>query len=244
MIRLIFCTLCWIVCSLVAAVVGFPVLYLTGRVDLLWRLSVWASYAGYHLAGIRVRSVGREKLEAGRAYLFMSNHASNLDPPIITYLLGGRISIITKQELFKIPLFGRAMRAANFVPINRADSRAALKSVREAARVLQSGMAMLVFPEGTRSPDGKLLPFKNGSFHLALEAGVPVVPVTVVGSHEAWPKGSMSLHPGEVVVHFHAPIDPRQFAHKQDLLVAVRAAIHSALPEPYRDSPTAEPASR
>ena len=65
------------------------------------------------------------------------------------------------------------------------------------------------FPEGTRSPDGKLLPFKNGSFHLALEAGVPVVPVTVVGSHEAWPKGSMSLHPGEVVVHFHAPIDPR-----------------------------------
>jgi 1-acyl-sn-glycerol-3-phosphate acyltransferase len=183
-------------------------------------------------------------LEAGRAYLFMSNHASNLDPPIITYLLGGRISIITKQELFKIPLFGRAMRAANFVPIDRADSRAALKSVREAARVLQSGMAMLVFPEGTRSPDGKLLPFKNGSFHLALEAGVPVVPVTVVGSHEAWPKGSMSLHPGEVVVHFHAPIDPRQFAHKQDLLVAVRSAIHSALPEPYRDSPTVEPASR
>ncbi len=244
MIRLIFCALCWIFCSLVAAVVGFPVLYLTGRVDLLWRLSVWASYVGYRLAGIRVRSVGREKLEAGRAYLFMSNHASNLDPPIITYLLGGRISIITKQELFKIPLFGRAMRAASFVPINRADGRAALKSVHDAARVLQSGMAMLVFPEGTRSPDGKLLPFKNGPFHLAMEAGVPVVPVTMVGSHEAWPKGSMSLHPGEVVVHFHAPIDPRQFAHKEDLLAAVRAAIHSALPEPYRDSPTAEPASR
>ena len=242
MIRLIFCTLCWIFCAMVAAVVGFPVLYLTGSVDLLWRLSVWASYVGYHLAGIRVRSVGSEKLEAGRAYLFMSNHASNLDPPIVTYLLGRRISIITKQELFKIPLFGRAMRAADFVPINRADSRAARNSVREAARVLQSGMAMLVFPEGTRSPDGKLLPFKNGSFHLALEAGVPVVPVTVVGSHEAWAKGSPSLHAGEVVVHFHEPIDPRQFAKRQDLLATVRAAIQSALPEPYCDSPTAESA--
>ena len=177
-----------------------------------------------------MRSVGLEKLRDQPAYLFMSNHASNLDPPVITLLLGRRISIITKQELFKIPLFGRAMRAADFVPINRADSRSALKSVQQAARVLQSGMPMLVFPEGTRSPDGKLLPFKPGPFHLALEAGVPVVPITIVGTYEAWPKGSMSLRRGEVVVYFHAPIDPRQFTRKQDLLAAVRAAIHSGLP--------------
>ncbi len=87
-------------------------------------------------------------------------------------------------------------------------SSSAVESVREAAHVLQSGLGMLVFPEGTRSPDGRLLPFKKGPFHLAMEAGVPVVPITIVGSHEAWPKGRMSLHPGEVVVHFHAPIDP------------------------------------
>jgi 1-acyl-sn-glycerol-3-phosphate acyltransferase len=96
-------------------------------------------------------------------------------------------------------------------------------------------MGMLIFPEGTRSPDGKLLPFKKGPFHLAMEAGVPVVPITIVGSHEAWPKGKMAMHGGEIVVHFHAPIDPHQFSSRDELLAAVRAAIHSALPEKYRD---------
>jgi 1-acyl-sn-glycerol-3-phosphate acyltransferase len=243
-IRLILCIAFWALFSIPAALVGFPALYLTGRIDLLWKLSLWAANAGYRLTGVRVRSVGLEKLENGRAYLFMSNHVSNLDPPIITSLLARRISIIAKQELFKIPLFGRAMRAADFVPINRSSRRSAISSVRDAARVLQSGLGMLVFPEGTRSRNGKLLPFKKGPFHLAMEAGVPVVPITIVGSYEAWPKGRMSLRPGEVVVNFHPPIDPHQFARKEDLLAAVRAAIHSALPEQYRDSTTVEPASR
>jgi 1-acyl-sn-glycerol-3-phosphate acyltransferase len=240
-IRLIFCVVLWIVFSILAAVVGFPALYITGRIDVLWALSLWAASTGYRLAGIRVRAVGREQLEDGRAYLFMSNHVSNLDPPIITPLLGRRIAIIAKQELFKIPLFGRAMRAGGFVAVNRADRRSAVESVNNAVHVLQSGLGMLVFPEGTRSRNGRLLPFKKGPFHLAIEAGVPVVPITIIGSHEAWPKGSLALHAGEVVVHFHAPIDPRQFASKEDLLAAVRAAIQSALPTPPRDPATVEP---
>ena len=243
MILLFFCVVCWTLYSIPAAVLGFSSLYLTGSVDLLWKLSVWAGVAGYRSCGIRVRVVRQEKLEDGRAYLFISNHASNLDPPIITPLLGQRISIIAKQELFKIPFFGRAMRAAGFVAVNRADSRAAIHTIRDAIAVLQSGRSMLVFPEGTRSPDGKLLPFKKGPFLLAMEAGVPVVPITIAGSHQAWPKGKMQLNPGEVVVHFHPTIDPRQFKRKEDLLVAVRAAIQSALPESSPDSPRAEPAS-
>jgi len=242
-IRLIFCVVCWVLFSIPAALVGFPSLYLTGRIDRLWSLSLWAANAGYRLAGIRVRAVGREKLEDGRAYLFMSNHASNLDPPIITHLLGRRISIIAKLELFRIPLFGRAMRAGGFVAIDRSDRRSAVKSVRDAVCVLRSGLGMLVFPEGTRSPDGRLLPFKKGPFHLALDAGVPVVPITITGTHEAWPKGGMSMHPGEVVVYFHSPVDPHQFTRKEQLLAAVRTVIHSKLPEQYRDLPKAEPAS-
>jgi 1-acyl-sn-glycerol-3-phosphate acyltransferase len=242
-IRLLFCIVFWVVFSIPAAVVGFPALYLTGRVDLLWKLSLWGSRAGYRLAGIRVRSVGHENLQDGCAYLFMSNHVSNLDPPIIANLLGRRISIMTKQELFEIPVFGRAMHAAGFVAVNRSSRKAAVGSVRDAVRVLQSGLGMLVFPEGTRSRDGKLLPFKKGLFHLAMEAGVQVVPITIVGSREAWPKGKMSIHSGEVVVHFHEPIDPHRFARKEELLAAVRSAIHSVLPEQYRDSATAEPAS-
>ncbi len=244
MIRLLFCVVLWVLFSIPAALLGFPALYLTGRVDLLWKLSLWAAGAGYRLAGIRVRAVGRELIEDGRAYLFMSNHVSNLDPPIITPLLGERICIIAKQELFKIPFFGRAMLAAGFVSVDRSNRKAAAESVNSAIHVLQSGRGMLVFPEGTRSPDGRLLPFKKGPFRLAMEAGVPVVPITIVGSYEAWPKGRMSLHAGEVVVHFHPPIDPHQFSHKEDLLAAARASIHSVLPEPYRDSATDEPASR
>jgi 1-acyl-sn-glycerol-3-phosphate acyltransferase len=243
-IRLIFCVVCWVLLSIPAAVIGFPALYITGRIDLLWKLSLWAAATGYRLAGIRVRTVGSERLEEGRAYLFMSNHVSNLDPPIITPLLGRRIAIIAKQELFKIPSFGRAMRAGNFVAVNRSDRKAASESIRESATVLQSGLGMLVFPEGTRSSSGKLLPFKKGPFRVAIEAGVPVVPITITGSHEAWPKGTMRLNKGEVVVTFHSPIDPRQFARKEELLAAVRAAIDSALPASCRDSAKGEPASQ
>lgn len=240
-IRLIFCVILWVVFALIAALIGFPALYITGRIDLLWSLSLWAARTGYTLSGIRVRAVGREHLQPGQAYLFMANHTSNLDPPLITPLLGRRIAIIAKQELFKIPLFGRAMRAGSFVAVNRADRRSAVESVTNAAHVLQSGLGMMVFPEGTRSRDGRLLPFKKGPFHLAMEAGVPVVPITVVGTHEAWPKGTARLRAGEVKVYFHAPIDPKHFESREALMAAVRAAINSALPERYRDASMASP---
>ena len=243
MIRLIYCVILWTFFALIAAIAGIPALYLTGRIDVLWNLSLWAARTGRRLAGIRVRAVGRESLEPGRAYLFMANHTSNLDPPIITPLLGRRIAIIAKQELFKIPLFGYAMRKANFVALNRADRRSAVESVGNAVHVLQSGLGMMVFPEGTRSRDGLLLPFKKGPFHLAMEAGVPVVPITVVGAHEAWPKGTMKLRAGEVVVYFHRPIDPRRFASREELMAAVRSAINRALPEAYRDPATASPSA-
>lgn len=244
MIRLLFCILAWVVCSIPAAVVGFPALYITGRVDLLWKLSLWGARAGYTLAGIRVRAEGHEQSQDGQAYLFMANHTSNLDPPVITPLLGRRVSIMAKQELFKIPIFGRAMQAAGFVSVNRSHRRDAIESVRTAVSVLHSGLGMLVFPEGTRSRDGHLLPFKKGPFHLAMEAGVPVVPITIVGSHDAWPKGGFSLRPCQLVVHFHAPIDPHHFANKNELIAAVRASIHSALPPQYQDTVTDEAAAR
>ena len=163
MIRLMFCVVCWVLCSIPAAVIGFPSLYLTGRVDLLWKLSLWASSVGYRLAGVRVRAVGREQLEEGRAYLFMSNHTSNLDPPIITRLLGRRISIIAKQELFKIPFFGRAMYAGNFVAVDRSDWKSAIDSVRQAAKVLQSGLGMLVFPGGNALTRRQTVDIQKGS---------------------------------------------------------------------------------
>ena len=232
MIRLLVCLISWIICSIPAAVIGFPALFITGRVDLLWKLSLWGARTGYRLVGIRVRCVGYERLQEGKSYFFIANHTSNLDPPVITPLLGRRVSIMAKEELFRIPIFGTAMRAVGFVSVNRKDRSAA--AIREAVRVLQSGRGMLAFPEGTRSLDGRLLPFKKGPFHLAMEAGIPVAPITITGSYEAWPKGSFKLRPSELTVHFHEPIDPHQFSNREELLCAVREAIDSALPEAYR----------
>ena len=147
---------------------------------------------------------------------------------------------MAKQELFRIPIFGLAMRRARFVSVNRTDRRAAIDSIREAVSTLHSGLGLLVFPEGTRSRDGKLLPFKKGPFHLAMEAGVPIVPITIVGSHDAWPKGKLRLRSAELIVRFHAPIEPHTFKDKDGLLVAVRAAIEGGLPEEYRHHPASK----
>ena len=237
MIRAVFCFFVWVLLAIPAAVIGFPVLFITGRVDLLWTLSIWAGRTGHRLAGIRTRVEGYEQLDPAGTYIFMANHASNLDPPVITPLLDRRVFIMAKQELFRIPIFGTAMRRARFVSVNRTDRRAAIESIREAVSTLHSGLGLLVFPEGTRSRDGKLLPFKKGPFHLAMEAAVPIVPITIVGSHAAWPKGKLRLRAATLIVHFHAPLEPRNFADKDALLVAVRAAIEGGLPEEYRHHP-------
>lgn len=234
MIRLLWCLAMWALLAVPAALVGFPALYLTGRIDLLWRLSLWAARQGYELAGIRVRVEGAEHLADGRPALFVANHVSNLDPPIITAALGRRIAILAKKELFDIPIFGRGMRAAGFVAVDRSQRRAALDSVRQAVERLRNGASMLVFPEGTRSPNGCLQEFKKGPFHLAMAAGVAVVPVTITGTFEAWPKRRFSLRAGTVVVRFHPALDPQSFATREALLAAVRTQIASALPPRFR----------
>jgi 1-acyl-sn-glycerol-3-phosphate acyltransferase len=164
-------------------------------------------------------------------YIFMSNHVSNIDPPLLVPLLPRRVTVMVKKELFKLPILGPAMRMADFIPINRSNREAAIGSVREAANVVRKGLDLLVFPEGTRSRDGRLLPFKKGSFHLAMDTGVPIVPVTILGTEALLPKGSVLARPGKVSIVFHAPIDPKEFADRDELMEAVTASVKSALPE-------------
>ena len=234
MIRSSVVVLFWAMYVIGAALVGFPVTLLTRDISFLWRISMWGALAGVRLGGIRLRTAGRERLDPKQTYLFMSNHVSNLDPPIIVPLLQRRISILVKKELFRLPIFSTAMRIAEFVAVDRRNRDAAIESIKAAVRVLQSGMSMLVYPEGTRSRDGRLLPFKKGPFHMAVDAGVLIVPVTMVGTHEAWPKGTFRINPGEVTAYFHPPIDPRNFDSREALMDAVREAIESALPKQYQ----------
>lgn len=236
MIRAAITVLFWIVYLFFGALISFPVALVTKRIDFLWKVAILGSRLGIRVAGVRVEVVGRQNLDPAQPYLFMANHVSNIDPPLLTPLLERRISVLAKIELFRIPIFGTAMRLAGFVPVDRGKREAAIDSVREAVRVMQSGMSMLVYPEGTRSPDGKLLPFKKGPFHLAMDAGIPVLPITMVGLYETWPKGKFRLTPGTVTVIFHPAIDPKQIGDRDRLMMAVRDAIESGLPEKYRGS--------
>jgi len=126
------------------------------------------------------------------------------------------------------------MRLASLVPVDRRNREAAIASLHSAAEALRSGVSMTIWPEGTRSPDGRLLPFKKGPFYLAIESRVPIVPVTLVGTHEIWPKGEFAIHPGTATVIFHEPIDPATFSAQEELMVAVRERIRSGLPEKYQ----------
>ena len=214
-----------------AALIALPWTLLTGDGRLLYRTGMWIVRAGLRLSGIRVQPEGLQKLDAERTYIFMANHASNLDPPVLLPLIPRRTSVLVKKELFRIPVLGPAMRIARLVPVDRSRRERAIASLHAAAAVLRDGLNMTIFAEVTRSPDGRLLPFKKGPFHLAVETGVPVVPVTIVGSYEAQPKGRLAVRPGLIRVVFHEPIESSQFPDKLALLEAVRARIASALPE-------------
>ena len=224
----------YVVLALPAAAIALPWALITGKIDLLYHWSMWILRTGVRLAGIRVRVEGREHIPA-QPSIFMANHVSNLDPPILLPELPFRTAFFLKRSLIKIPILGLGMRLADFVPVDR-DGRleSARESVQVAKRVLASGVNISTFPEGTRSRTGKLLPFKKGAFFLAMESGVPVVPISIWGSERMMIKGSLRIHPGIAHLTFHPAIYPQQFATREQLLSAVRRAITSGLPEGMR----------
>lgn len=229
MLRALIAVVFWLLFVPPAALITFPWTFLTGNADFLYRTAMWLAWTGVRLSGVRVEVRGREHFDAMRTYIYMCNHTSNLDPPIVVPLIPKRTSVLVKKELFRVPILGRAMRLGDLVPVDRANRDAAIASVERAAGVMDKGLNMTIFPEGTRSYDGKLLPFKKGPFYLAMETGFPVIPMTIVNSHELWPKGKFSIKQGTVIVVFHEPIDPRRFADREALMDAVRAKIESAL---------------
>ena len=221
----------WAVLTVPFGLVALPWTMLTRNPTLLYHWGVVIGSLGLRAAGVRTRVRYEAPLPKHAACLFLSNHASNLDPPLLAaVLLPRRTPMLIKQELLKIPLLGRGMRLAGFVPVARSGSvEDARRSLDQAAAVLRSGVSLVVFVEGTRSPDGRLLPFKKGPFFLAMECGVPVVPVTLVGTGALLPKGVFRLRRGTVQVVVHAPLMPRDFADRNALRNAVRASIASAL---------------
>jgi 1-acyl-sn-glycerol-3-phosphate acyltransferase len=221
--------LIWTVLALPAAVVVFPWTLIRRDTTLLFKVGFWITRAGLPLVGVRVVIRGLDRLPRG-ASIVMANHSSNLDPPALIPVLPGHVVIYLKESLMRIPVLGYAMRLAGFIPVRRDGTVESAKASSAAARhALEQGGCLVVFPEGTRSRDGSLLPFKKGPFFLAMEAGAPVVPVSIAGATRLLPKGSVRLKSGTVSVTFHPPLHPAEFADKEELITAVRDAIASGL---------------
>jgi len=224
----------WTLALPFAVILGFPWTYITRDVSFLYRMGMWGAWTGVKLAGVKVEPVGLEKLDPVRTYIFMSNHTSNLDPPILLPLIPRRTSVMAKKELFSYPLLGEMMRIGSLVPVDRGNRDAGIAAVRAAGDVIRQGINMTIYVEGKRSFDGKLLPFKKGPFYLAVECGVPVVPVTIVGTHDIMPKARFRISPGTATIIFHDPIEPAEFGNRDCLMEKVRAAINQGLPSQYQ----------
>ena len=169
------------------------------------------------VCGVQVKVNGLEKIDLSRNYVYVSNHASALDIPAIILGLPQQIRVVYKKELERIPIFGWGLKWGHYVGIDRTRGADALKSLETAARKVATGASVLLYAEGTRTPDGKLQPFKRGAFSLAVKAGVPVVPLTVNGSYGIFPRRSLEVRPGTVELVLDMPVPTRENGKKAEL---------------------------
>lgn len=179
------------------------------------------------VARVKVRVTGLSHIDPDRSYIYMANHQSNFDIPVLLGHLKVQFRWLAKAELFDIPIFGRGMRGCGYISIDRSDRRSALESIRQAAATIRNGASVLIFPEGTRSPDGHIQTFKKGGFFLARKAGVPIVPVIIRGTWSIMPRSGLKISPGNVSVEVRPPIETTAYRgkDKEKLIDDVRRVI-------------------
>jgi len=221
--------------GLYTLILGPPlILYtlVTRSADVMYWVGVKGLVFITRVAGMRVNVEGRENIPEG-VCLFVANHTSNADAPAIVGAIPRRLAIFGRKSLFDIPIVGLAFRLAKFVPVDRGNREAALGSVKQAVEYIKTGSSFLVYPEGTRSPDGRMQRFKKGSFVMAIEAGVPIVPVACAGAHRIMKKNSLIIHPGRVTVRFGKPVDVSGYTVEQRNALAekVHDAVAAELPD-------------
>ena len=229
--RLIFLALVYIVLILVlglALLVAWPL----GLREPLFAIAKWAVSLAPPVLGFKLEVGGREVVEKRTSYIFMANHLSFIDGPLLFWLIPQPIRVILKKEIFRIPVIGQGMRFVGFVPVDRKGVRGGKKSIARAARLMrEKGYSYLIFPEGTRSRDGRTQAFKRGGFFLALESGAPIVPITIRGTYELMPRGTIFPRRGKIEVRFHPPVPVQGYEPNTmgELMDNVKAVIESGL---------------
>jgi 1-acyl-sn-glycerol-3-phosphate acyltransferase len=215
-------------------IVGPPLLVytlLTRNPNPIYRAGIGGVMFFVRAVGVRVRVKGAERIPPG-VCLFVANHTSTLDAPAVVGAIPRRIAILLKDSLFRWPIVGQAFRLAHFVPVERTGREAAIASIEKATADLRAGQSFLIYPEGTRSPDGRLQHFKKGAVVMAINAGVPIVPVACSNAHRLMKKKSLVIHSGEILVEFLDPIDASAFTidNRDELNDRVRNAMAAGLP--------------
>ncbi len=204
---------------------------IAGNPTLMYEVFNRALRMALRIAAIHVHVEGLADVPPG-VCVFASNHCSNLDPVALTPQIPKRVALLAKKEVFRIPILSKAITLAGLIPVDRGNKETASESVDAAVESLKNGLSFCVYPEGTRSRDGHLLPFKRGTFLMAIRAGVPVVPVSLAGTQNLLRKGDWRLYPGEVTVKFGKPVDASRYSldQRQELLDAVHDAVAAGLP--------------
>ena len=229
----------YVAVSLYVALIGAPLVLIAiviNRVGFLYTAGRLGVRLGLFLSGIRFVVEGRERILVGRPAVYAVNHASNVEPPIlfeVLHQLFPRLRILYKAELRKLPVLTRAFDLAGFVPLERSNRDQSLPAVERAAQALREGSSFLIFPEGTRSRTGELLPFKKGGFIMALKGQAPVVPVAIVGARRAMRKGSPIIYPVLVHVRFGEPVETAGLTidDRDTVIAEVRGRVEAMLRE-------------
>ena len=224
--------------SLYIIVAGIPLLIYT-VISKNPNALYWAGVRGVmffvRAVGVRVRVTGAERIPK-QTCLFVANHTSSADAPAVVGAIPRRIAILLKKSLFNYPIVGQAFTLAHFIPVERAKHDSAIASVEKAIEAMREGQSFLIYPEGTRSPDGRLQEFKKGAVVMAIKAGVPIVPIICSGAHRVMEKRSLVIHPGEILVEFLDPIDASKYSSedRETLNQLVHDAMAAALPSDQR----------
>ncbi|MEK6287767.1 MAG: lysophospholipid acyltransferase family protein [Acidobacteriota bacterium] len=189
--------------------------------------------AGLAMAGVRIEVSGLERLDPNQTYIFTPNHQSLIEVPLCVTYLKRNIAYLGKKEVFKYPIFGQGIRLIGVVSVDRSNTTAAVESARQATENLRRGKSYVVYPEGTRSPDGRLLPFKKGAFMMAIDAGVPIVPISISGATAIMPKAQIKVFPSTVRITVHEPISTGGYTKENigELMQLTREKVLSGLSE-------------